>query len=53
VDHAHALEHSLLVSSVASGGKMHALCGRQDARRYDSFGMHWKQSNGVKGLFGS
>ena len=33
-DHAHALERSLLVSSVAPGGKMHALCGRQDARRY-------------------
>jgi len=25
---------SLLVSSVAPGGKMHALYGRQDARRY-------------------
>jgi|GEM_PF-1362794 len=33
-DHAYALERSLLVASVAPGGKMHALCGRQDARRY-------------------
>jgi len=31
---AYALERSLLVSSVAPGGKMHALYGGQDARRY-------------------
>jgi len=48
-DHAHALERSLLVASVAPGGKMHALYGRQDARRYrqlrDALKSHMMASN--------
>jgi len=32
--YAYGLERSFLLSSVAPGGKMRALYGRQDARRY-------------------